>query len=104
MNGEVAGSAEAVGGYGWIGLILYIVFVVGIMYLLVFLPQKRRDKKMRKMIESLKVGDKVVTIGGVSGKIVNIKDDEVTIETSVEKTKMVFKNWAIKEVDRPIEA
>ena len=56
------------------------------------------------MVESLKVGDKVTTIGGVYGKIVNIKDDEVTIETSVEKNKLVFKNWAVKEVDKPIEA
>ena len=85
-------------------LVMYIAFFVGVMYLLVFRPQKKREKKAREMVESLKVGDKVTTIGGVYGKIVNIKDDEVTIETSVEKTKLVFKNWAVKEVDKPIEA
>ena len=37
------------------------------------------------MVNSLRVGDKVITIGGVSGKIINIKDDEVTLETGVEK-------------------
>ena len=89
---------------GGIGFVIYIVFIIGIMYLLVFLPQKRRDKKAREMVNSLRVGDKVITIGGVSGKIINIKDDEVTLETGVEKTKIILKNWAIKEVDKPIEA
>lgn len=98
---EGAGGLGAMGG---IGFVIYIVFIIGVMYLLVFLPQKRRDKKAREMINSLKVGDKVVTIGGVYGKIINIKDDEVTVETGVEKVKLVLKNWAIKEVDRPIES
>lgn len=93
-----------VGGIGGIGFILYIAFFIGIMYLLVFLPQKKRDKKAKEMVNSLKVGDKVVTIGGIYGKIINIKDDEITIETSVEKNKVVMKNWSVKEIDKPIEA
>ncbi|HOJ09021.1 MAG TPA: preprotein translocase subunit YajC [Clostridiales bacterium] len=97
-------GAAGLAGLGGVGFILYIVFIIGIMYLLVFLPQKKRDKKAKEMISSLKVGDKVVTIGGLAGKIINIKDDEVTVETGVEKTKMTLKNWAIKEVDKPIEA
>ncbi|HHV98531.1 MAG TPA: preprotein translocase subunit YajC [Clostridiaceae bacterium] len=87
-----------------IGTILYFVFFIVIMYLIIFLPQKRRDKKAREMLNSLQVGNEVITIGGVAGKIINIKDDEVTIETSVEKTQLVFKKWAIKEVIKPIEA
>ena len=51
----------------------------------------------------MQAGNEVITIGGVSGKIVNIKDDEVTIETGVEKAKINFKKWAIKEVIKPIE-
>jgi preprotein translocase subunit YajC len=101
VNGE---EVSGIGAMGGIGFIIYIVFIIGVMYLLFFLPQKRRDKKMREMINSLKVGDKVVTIGGVSGKIVNIKDDEITVETGVEKTKLTLKNWSIKEIDKPIEA
>ena len=87
-----------------IGTILYFVFFIVIMYLIIFLPQKRRDKKTREMINSIQVGNEIVTIGGVAGKVVNIKDDEITIETSVEKTQMVFKKWAVKEVDKKLEA
>ena len=54
------------------------------------------------MINNAIVGDKVITIGGIAGKIVNIKDDEFTIETGVERTKIIVKKWSIKEVDKPI--
>ena len=84
--------------------IIYIAFIAGIMYLMVYRPQKKREKREREMRESLKVGDKIVTIGGICGKIINIKDDEITIETSVEKTKIGLKICSFKEVDKPIEA
>lgn len=82
----------------------YLLFFVVIMYLIIFLPQKRRDKKAKEMLNAMQVGNTVVTIGGVAGKVINIKDDEVTLETSVEKTKVNFKKWAIKEVVKPIES
>ena len=81
----------------------YLAFFIVVMYLLIFLPQKRRDKKAKAMIDALQVGSSVVTIGGVSGKVVNIKDDEVTIETGVERAKLNFKKWAVKEVIKQIE-
>lgn len=89
------------------GLLLtvgYLVFFIGIMYLLIFLPQKKRDKKAKQMIDALQVGHSVVTIGGISGKVINIKDDEVTVETGVERAKVNVKKWAIKEVVKPIES
>ena len=82
----------------------YLVFFIVIMYLLIFLPQKRRDKKAKAMLEALQVGNSVVTIGGISGKVINIKDDEVTIETGVERAKINLKKWAVKEVAKPVES
>lgn len=81
----------------------YLAFFILIMYLMIFLPQKKRDKKMKAMLDSLKVDDNIITIGGLSGKIVNIKDDEITIETGVERAKVNLKKWAVKEVITPIE-
>jgi preprotein translocase subunit YajC len=89
------------------GLLLtlgYLVFFILIMYLMIFLPQKRRDKKSKAMLDAMQVGNTVVTIGGVAGKIINIKDDEITLETGVEKAKINFKKWAIKEVVKPVES
>lgn len=84
-------------------LILPVAFIA-IMYLMVFLPQKKRDKQHREMLETLKVGDNIVTTGGIMGKVVNIKDDEITIETSVEKTKIKVIKSAVGRVEVPEEA
>ncbi len=82
----------------------YLVFFILIMYLMIFLPQKRRDKKTKAMLDAMQVGNTVISIGGITGNIVNIKDDEVTIETGVEKAKINLKKWAVKEVVKPIES
>lgn len=84
--------------------LIWFAAIIGIMYLLVFLPQKKRDKKAKAMLSAMQVGNNVITIGGITGKVINIKDDEVTIETGVEKAKINFKKWAIKEVNTPIES
>jgi preprotein translocase subunit YajC len=89
---------------GQFGPILSMVLIFAVMYFILILPQKRKDKKMREMLSSLQVGNNVTTIGGLMGKIINIKDDEVTLETSIEKTQVKLKRWAIKEVERPVEA
>lgn len=95
---------EQAGGGSLLITIGYLVFFVVIMYLLIFLPQKKRDKKAKAMLDALLVGDSVVTIGGISGKVINIKDDEVTIETGVERAKVNVKKWAVKEVMKPVES
>jgi preprotein translocase subunit YajC len=82
----------------------YFVVIIGIMYLVLFLPQKKKEKKTRAMLSALQVGNNIVTIGGIAGKIINIKDDEITIETSVEKTQLVLKRWAIRDVEKAVEA
>jgi preprotein translocase subunit YajC len=92
----------AMGQYG--SILIYLVFFVGLMYFMIFLPQKKRDKKAKEMLTALQVGNNVTTIGGIMGKIINIKDDEVVIETSIEKTQVVVKKWAVKDVEKPIEA
>lgn len=90
-------------GLGQFGPILSMVLIFGVMYFILILPQRRKDKKMKAMLSALQVGNNITTIGGVMGKIINIKDDEVTVETSIEKTQIKMKRWAIKEVERPVE-
>jgi preprotein translocase subunit YajC len=96
--------AATSGGGGLFLTVGYLLFFIVLMYLLIFLPQKRRDKKAKEMLGALQVGQAVVTIGGIAGKVINIKDDEVTIETGVEKAKINVKKWAVKEVVKPVES
>lgn len=87
-----------------VGLIAYVAVFGAIIYFLMILPQQRRAKKAKMMIESAAVGSDIITIGGICGKVVNLKDDEVVIETSVKKTQIVMCKWAIKEVVKKLEA
>jgi len=61
---------------------LPLVFILGIFYLIVFLPARRRQKKLQEMIDNLKAGDKVVTSGGIYGTIVGFKDDRIQLRVA----------------------
>lgn len=60
---------------------LPFILILGIFYLLVFLPQRRQQKKHAEMVASLKRGDQVVTMGGLMGEITGVKDDSVQLRT-----------------------
>jgi len=62
-----------------ISQVLPLIFILGIFYLIVFLPARRRQKKLQDMIDNLKSGDKVVTSGGIYGTIVGFKDDRIQL-------------------------
>ena len=84
------------------GTISQYIFPVAIILLLVFvmiLPQRKRDKKVREMLANVKVGDKVRTIGGVYGTVVDVKENLLTLETSADKTKLEFAKGAISTVE-----
>ena len=57
-----------------------MVGMLVLFYFLLIRPQKKREKKVQEMRSSLKVGDKVITIGGIHGKIVKTGEDFITIE------------------------
>ena len=82
---------------GMQSLFMVIIFVA-IFYFMIIMPQKKRDKKIKEMLAALKVGDDIVTVGGVIGKVVNIKDEQITIETGSDKVKIKFERTAIKVV------
>ncbi len=76
--------------------IIMLVVMFGIMYLLIIRPQKKRDKKTAEMRNSVQVGDEIVTIGGVIGRVVVIKEDNLVIETGSDRSKIRIKRWAIQ--------
>lgn len=64
------------------GSILYIIVLVAVFWLLLIRPQQTQAKKRAEMLTALKAGDKVVTIGGICGKVARITDDKVFVEIS----------------------
>ncbi len=101
-DATATGTAGALGSLGGLGNILIFVVPLGLMYLLLIMPQRKKEKKAKELVNSAIVGDTIITIGGLRGRIVNIKDDEVTIETSIDRSKMTLKKWAIKEVSKAL--
>ena len=61
---------------------LPLILILGIFYLIVFLPARRRQKKLQVMIDNLKAGDKVITSGGIYGTIVGFKDDRIQLRVA----------------------
>ena len=74
------------------------VVVLGVMYFMLISPQKKREKKMQDMRNSLEIGDGVVTAGGIIGRVISIKEDTIVIESA--SSKMRIKRWAISEVEK----
>ncbi len=88
---------------GQYGMIIYFVVIIAVFYFLLIRPQKKQEKRTREMLAALKVGDEVISIGGIKGKIRKIKDDFVVIETGADKTPIEFERNAIKGVVRKDE-
>lgn len=78
-------------------IVILVVFVAG-MYFLLIRPQKKKEKNINQMRNSLQVGDEVITIGGICGKIVKTKDDTVVIQVGADKVKFEMTRWAISTV------
>ena len=101
------GAAEAAQG-GGMGLmpILSMVFMIVIFYFLLIRPQRKRDKENREMLANLKVGDEIITIGGIVGTITKIKDEKIVIETGTktEKQLMTLERWAVRSVEKKLSA
>lgn len=107
MTVFAAAAATPAGATGsFVSMIIPMVLLFAIMYFMIIRPQKKREKLTKEMLAGLIVGDKLVTIGGIYGKIVKIKDDTLILETGSEGDKSYVKvaRWAVKEVIKPAEA
>lgn len=79
--------------------ILSLVLVFALMYFLMIRPQKKKQKEEAAMRDGVRVGDEVTTIGGITGRVVAVKEDTLTIESGANRNKLTFKKWALQSVD-----
>ena len=78
---------------------LPMILIFVIFYFMLIRPQRKKDKEAKKMLENLKVGDRICTIGGIYGTITNIKDDTITLSVGNQNMTMVVARWAIRSVE-----
>ncbi len=98
------GAPESTGS-STITMILYMVVIFIAFYFFLIRPQSKKKKQEDKMRNELKIGDEIITIGGIVGRIIGMKDesDSVIIETSVDRSKLALKRWAIASCDKSKE-
>ena len=98
-------AAAQAGAGGMISAFLPFILIIAVMYFLMIRPQKKKEKLKQEMLSQLIVGDKILTIGGIHGKIVSVKDDNIILETGDSANKSYIKicRWAVGEVTKPGE-
>ena len=80
------------------GGIIMMVVLFALMYFMMIRPQKKKDKEIKAMRDSLATGDEVITIGGIHGKVVKVNDEIVVLEMPHAKQRIEFSKWAIGNV------
>ena len=86
------------GAMGLVPQMLILVAFIILMYFMLIRPQKKKEKSINEMRNSLRVGDEVVTIGGICGKIVKTKDDSLILQVGADKVKFEVMRWSISSV------
>ena len=77
------------------GTILMMVVMLAVFYFMLIRPENKRKKEAEQMRDTLKVGDEVTTIGGITGKVVHVKDDKFVLETGADQVRIEFAKWAL---------
>ena len=102
---EASGTTAQGGASSLISMLVMIVLMVVIFYFFLIRPQKKKDKAVKDMLDNLKVGDRICTIGGIYGTVTGLRDDQVIIAVGTQKTTMHMARWAVKSVeDAPLES
>ncbi len=89
--------------FGGLGMFLPLLFIFAIFYVLLILPQQRRQKRWQAMINDLKTGDRVSTQGGIRGSIIAIKDDAVHLRVPPDNLRLEVAKSAVVSVAREEE-
>lgn len=101
MAPAAGAGAELTTGDMLIQLLPFALIIV-VFYFILIRPQRKRDKEDEAMRNNLEVGDTVTTRGGIIGKVTNIKDDEITIQTGADSVKIRVMRWAIARKEEKI--
>ncbi len=98
LSDAAATTTTAANGKGSaIYMIVMLLVMFGAMYFFIIRPQKKKEKEDKKMRENLQVGDEILTIGGIYGRVISIKEDSIVIESKSDHSKMTIARWAMQQ-------
>ena len=93
-------SSDAAAAGSGMSMIIMLVAMFAIFYFLIIRPENKKKKRTEEMRSSLSLGDGITTIGGITGKIVQITEDTITFETGEDRVRLQVKKWAISTTDK----
>lgn len=95
LSGTVASEGGGEMSVVMVQLVTFLM-IIPLFYFMIIRPQKKKDKQVQSMRNAVQIGDEIVTIGGIVGIVVNIKEDTFLIETGSDRSKIRVKRWAIQ--------
>ena len=87
-------ETSAAGGSMWTSIIMMALIIL-VFWFFIIRPQRKKDKETAKMRSELQVGDEIVTIGGMVGKVVHVTGDKLTFETGEDRVRIEITKWAV---------
>lgn len=93
-----AEGAAPAGGFNF-GTIFFLILMVAVFYFMLIRPEKKRKKEAEEMRSNIQTGDRITTIGGITGTVVSVKDDKIVLETGADRVRIEFVNWAVSSND-----
>ncbi len=95
MSLILTAAPEAAASGGMFSLLFPLILMFAIFYFLIIRPENKKKKKTDEMRSSLSIGDEITTIGGLTGKIVQVTEETITFETGEDRVRIQAKKWAI---------
>lgn len=84
--------------------LIMLVLMIAIFYFMLIRPENKRKKEAEQMRSAVKKGDKIITIGGIVGTVVDVKESRIVIETSADQVRMELEKWSISSNETATEA
>ena len=101
---EILTAPAAPAGAGMSSMIIMLVGMFALMYFMVIRPENKRKKEAEQLRNSVKVSDRIITIGGIMGTVVSVKEDKFVMETGADQVRIEFAKWALSTNETAAEA
>ena len=93
--------AAASAGESWVIIVVYVVIIIGFMYFLAIKPQKKQEKKQKALMESVEIGDSILTTSGFYGMVIDVTEDTVIVEFGGNKNcRIPMQKTAIVDIEK----
>ena len=93
--------AAASAGESWVIIVVYVVIIIGFMYFLAIKPQTKQEKKQKALMESVEIGDSILTTSGFYGMVIDVTEDTVIVEFGGNKNcRIPMQKTAIVDIEK----